>query len=550
MYSSSSMKRARDFLLFLALGVFGFAWALGPVPVTGLPGTGQELADSDTGNGQAWGRGAGRTIIYRMNNQAQYSALTFGIVAGTAPTLAFDGGVNVAGETMSYNSGQSSPANGVAVFTGMAVLQFANGAAFSVPTRFQMTLSRVTGQAIPLVFEGGGVNPGGSVHNVGDVRVTLLFQMQNLSTWGGDNSYRPVLELYDSLPTIFGSDPSTNTGPVMTGVTTGFYYVNAVTGMTLEQHDAHLTAEMNVVKADLGTLKTKVGFIHEDWTLRWNGIQGQVGAVEQTLNNTIRPTLDQVRDQVNQLITMHQGGQGPTNLATKDDVNNAAKGAQEMLMIALGVMPCPADKAPPGFCTNFGSLWKLGNDTTQLRLDTNQILIGLSSATDSLAGKASQSSVDGLNGILIGLSSGLNGLATQGSVTTLSNKVSDLQNAIDEIQATLDNTASQSLDVRAVQVDSGDPKKLRWIVKTTRDGTLVNASLTRFATVRGYSAMSNVMGNAVVTSLGTGLHDVVLSVSKEAPEGVAYLFEAKIVGPSDIVGSALVVTEKKGASPF
>ena len=515
MHSLWSIKGARDLLLVGVLALFGLAWAVGPVPITGLPGGGVELSDSDLGNGQAWGRGSGRQIVYRMNNQSQYTALTFGIAGGTAPSLAFDGNASAAGEIMSFNGGLSNLPAGLATFSGVAGLNVWTGSSYQgviVATRFELRLTRVSnGAPIPLVFDGSGVSPGGDVHNVGDIRVNLLFLMQDPF----NGAMFPALDRYDLLPTPPGPTPP-NAGPVMTGVSTGFYYTLPTSGgMTLEQHDAHLTAEMNIVKADLSTLKTKVGFIHEDWPLRWNGIQGQVQGVQATLDNQIRPTLDQIRNDVAQLLG--QGNGGTSDLAKRSDID----GLKEMLMILWGLGPCPLS---PAECAQV------------------KFIQGLAS-TSELNARA--------DGILIGLNNALAGVATSASVSALSAKVGALEDKIDELQATVDNSAAASLDVRAVQVDSGDPKKLRWLVKTTRDGVLVNASLTRMATVRGYSNMANVMDKATVSSLGTGMHDVVLSISKESPEGVAYLFEATlIIGPSDVVGSALVVTEKKGASPF
>jgi hypothetical protein len=519
MYSSSSLKRARDLLLGLVLGFFGLAWAVGPVPIAGLPGGGLEVSDTDNGNGQAWGRAGGRTIVYRMNNQAQYGSLTFGVASGTNPSLAFDGNASGVGEVMTFNSSLSSLNAGFAVFSGNANINVWNGSfyqSYNVQTRFTMSLTRVSnGSPITLVFDGSGVSPGGNVLNQGDIRVNLRFEMQDIWNTG---AFQPVLDRYDSLPTPPGPTPP-NDGPVMTGVTTGFYYTLLATGMTIEQHDAHLTAEMNIVKGDLGTLKTQLGFIHTDWPLKWGPLLTDVGTIKNTVQFGIPSTLSAIDQKVSQLIS----GGGTSDLAKRQDV----KDLEKTLMILWGLQPCPMS---PSECAQVKFIQNLA---TSSQVDgLNGILIGLNTA---LVGKSSQSSVDDLKGILIGLNS----------------KVTQLEGAIDDINAALDNTASQSLDVRAVQVDSGDPKKLRWIVKTTRDGVLVNASLSRFATVRGYSSMANVLGNATVSSLGTGMHDVVLSISKEAPEGVAYLFEAKlIIGPSDIVGSALVVTEKKGASPF
>ena len=548
MFSIWGFNRIRGTLAVAAMFLCGIALADGPVTVGNVPGGAAVISDTDSGNGQRWGRGGGRTIRYHVNDPGRFSMLKFGVQHGTSPHVAFDNSVTGGtGELLLYNPipTESNLAGGIARWSGNAQVLIADGfgnfISRSAWTRFTIRYTQTNGAPIPLVIDSGGPHPMNAAV-LGDFDVNLLFEM---SLGGPSGPFTPLLDTYDSLATPPGQPPGPNVGPVLSGVTTVFYYTLAETGMTLEDHDAHLTALFDEIKPTLNTLKTQVNFMHDDWTLRWNGIQGQVSDAQNSINNNIndniRPTLSQIQQQVQQLLG--QGNGGTQNLATKQDVTNATQPVMEMLMIALGVMPCPADKAPPNFCNDFGSLKKLGGDTAG-------ILIGLSQANNAINGKASQSSVDG---ILIGLSqahAAINGKSSQQSVDALASRLGGLESAVAELQATLDNTASQSLDVRAVQVDSGDPKKLRWIVKVTRDGALVNASLTRFATVRGYSAMSNVMPNAVITSLGTGLHDVVLSITKDAPEGVAYLFEAKIIGPSDIVGSALMVTEKKGASPF
>ena len=508
-----SIQRARQALAVIAVGLAGFANAEGPVAVSALPGGGGSVvSDTDSGNGQRWGRGGGRTITYHVNNPSTFSSLRFGVVQGTAPSLAFDAAVTPStGEVMSYTPGQSNLAGGMARWTGFANLPTVNGTIANVPTRFTITVSRTNGAAVALAVDPSGPNPMASVLTTGDFRVNLLFEMQDLNAPPG--FYQPVLDYYDNLQfTIPGQPPSTNVGPVMTGVSTGFYYDVLDTGMTIEEHDAHLQALFDSITPKLNNIDGKINFLKTDWDGRIPAIQNEVGEVRNTLNNQVSPTLSQIQQQVAQLLGQ---GNGTGNLATKQDVQSARSELSEMLQILWGLKPCPLSPA----------------ECSQVKFIQNL---------------ATSSQVDG---ILIGLSSAL--APTNANVATVTAKVEALEGKLDELQATLDNTAAASLDVRAVQVDSGDPKKLRWLVKTTRDGVLVNASLTRMATVRGYSNMANVMGNATVHSLGTGMHDVVLTISKDAPEGVAYLFEATlIIGPSDVVGSALVVTEKKGASPF
>jgi hypothetical protein len=548
MFSISSMKRGWAALLGLALFLWGFAYAAGPVNVASLPGGGSVVSDSDTGNGQAWGRAGGRTVQYHVNNPAGFDLLKFGIVNGTVPSLAFDGTVTPStSELMGFTAGASDLNNGIVVFTGAATLNVVTIGTFTnLPTRFTMRFTRASNNApIPVTFDAGGVSPGADVLATGDFKVNLLFEMFNASAWGGNNGYAPVLDLYDSLATPPGAPPSGNTGPVMTGVTTGFYYTEHVAGMSIEEHDAHVTA----LFGGLTDTKTRIQFMYEDWPLRWNGIQGQVQDVSTAINNDLKPTLQQVQSQLTQLI----GGLGGNNagLATKQDTDQIygkVDSVNQILMLIMG-FGCPQG-APPGFCASFKPLPQIG-------VDINSILIGLNNANgklDSAAGKlntlATQSSVDG---ILIGLNNATSGLASQASVNGLDSKVNALSAKIDALQDAIDSTAGNSLDVRAVQIDSSDPKKLRWLVKITRDGTMVNASLTRFMTVRtpGAAILGNVMNNAVVVTLAPGLLDVTMDLVKNVTDGAAYLFEASLTADgATLHGSALNILEKKGASPF
>ena len=535
MHFPFSFKRCRDGIVALALALLGAtAFAEGPVSIANLPGGGGNVVvDTDitegSGLGQRWGRAGGRSITYHVASPATFSALTFSTTQ--APSLQFDGFVTPTpsgAEIMTYSPADSQLGNGVAVWNGAATLSLATGTLANWPTRFTMTVTTASGTPIPLTIGPGGI-PTASVLTTGDFKVNLLFSFRDL---GNPSLYRPALDYYDSLATPPGNPPASNNGPVTTGVSTGFFYTLAVVGMTLEEHDAHVQALFDALNPKINNINDKINFIRQDWVRVQSADEG-IGEVKTTLSNFVLPALNPLpgmNNTINQiaanvlLLLGNSGGTG--NLATKNDVTNAVQPIMEMVMIQLGVMPCPVDKAPPGFCTNFGSLKKLGGDTTD-------ILAKLDSAPT-------------LDGILIGMNNALQGVARQSAVDQ---QIGALSAKVDELQLSVDNMASQSLDVRAVQIDSNDPKKLRWIVKVTRDGVMVNASITRFATVLGNSLV-NALPGAVITTLAPGLYDVVLTIAKNQNDGAAYLFEAKIIGPSDIVGSALLVTEKKGASPF
>jgi len=503
MFTNTNIRRGAAALFALALGFAGAAFADGPVAPGALPG-GVAVADSDSGNGQRWGRAGGRDITFTVNTPAAFGTLSWGVVRATLPNLAFDGNVNTGTpEVMTNVSTPSDYASGRAVFNGLAVLPFANGSSFLVPTRFTLTMRTTSNVPIALGDISGGANPGINALASGPFRANLLFEMQYLPAFGGDNSYRPVLDLYDSLATIPGNLPATNVGPVMTGVQHGFYYTGA--GLTLEEHDQH-------IEDLLAPIGSKITFIRDDWTGRWNGIQGQVQDVNTNINTNIRPTLDQIQSQVQQLLGQ---GNGTGNLATRDDVNNAVNNAknslQGILFVMLGFDACPASQTPPGFCDAFKSMKQLGLATTQIQVSLDGILIGLNRA------------------------------ATQASLDALSAKIDDLQDAID-------GAGSPSLEMVVAPIDSQGSQQRRWIVKISRDGALVGASLTRVSTVRsgkGATAYANVTGNSHVVTLAPGVFEVTVDMIKDVTDGSMYVFEASFsAGGATLQGSALAAPGK------
>src|SRR3954463_13782880 len=96
------------FAAVLALVIPGAAFAVGPVAAGAVPGT-VVVTDTDNGNGQRWGRAGGRDLAFTVNTPAAFSALTWGVVGTTNPSLAFDGAVTAStSEVMSYAPGQST----------------------------------------------------------------------------------------------------------------------------------------------------------------------------------------------------------------------------------------------------------------------------------------------------------------------------------------------------------------------------------------------------------------------------------------------------------
>jgi len=584
MFSISSIKRVRDALIVLAVGLFGFAQADGPVSVANLPGGGGiVVSDTDIteggGLGQRWGRAGGRTITYHVNSPASMSALRFSVIQASTPSTAFDGAVtNGSPENMTFNS---MPAANQARWTGSAILPLAV-APFSVQlaTRFTMTVTTSGGSPIPLAVGPDGIYPAASVLSTGDFKVNLLFEMQDLDL---SQTFHPTLDYYDAQATPAGALPNTNTGPVMTGVSTGFYYALAApTGMTLEEHDAHLTSLFAGVTPKIDNMNGKINFINEDWPLRWNAISADVFDAKTSINNNINgpggvmPTLTQIQSQVGQLLG--QGGNN-NNLATKNDVQQAKDNITGILTIMVGMAPCPVPDAGQAFCDDFKSMRQMGAATNQIQSSLDGILIGLNQPTwlagvqGTLGTLATHNDVSGIliglnqptwlagvqgtlgtlathndvNGILIGLNNALAGAATQSSVNALDTKVTGLSAKIDALQGALDSVGSSQLDMIIGPVDTQGSKQARFIVKVSRDGELVPAVITGVATIRtakGAGAYANVMGNTTIVTLAPGLYDVTINLVKDVSDGSLFVFQASsTLGGGTFFGNAM-------AAPF
>ena len=561
MFSFSSIKWVRDALIVLAVGLVGFAQADGPVSVANLPGGGGSvLSDTDVteggGLGQRWGRAGGRTITYHVNSPASMSALRFSVIQGSTPSTAFDGSVtNGSQENMAFNS---MPSSNQARWTGSALLPLANAPAVQLQTRFTMTVTTAGGSPIPLAVGPDGIYPAASVLSTGDFKVNLLFEMQDLDL---SQTFHPTLDYYDVQATPAGALPNTNTGPVMTGVSTGFYYALAApTGMTLEQHDAHVQALFDVVTPKIDNMNGKINFINTDWPLRWNGIQQQVfdaqNSINGTLQNQIAPTLSQIQSQVQQLVGSFGQGINLSGLATKDDVT----GLKDMLMILWGLAPCPL---PPDQCAQVKFIQNLASQSSvdAVKVDTAGILIGMNNANLGIGTAntgignanskldAAATKLDTLathtdvNGILIGLNNALAGTATQASLNALDGKVNGLSAKIDALQGALDSAGSSQLDMIIGPVDTQGSKQARFIVKVSRDGELVPAVITGVSTIRtakGAGAYANVMGNTTIVTLAPGLYDVTINLVKDVSDGSLYVFQASsTAGGGTLFGNAM-----------
>ncbi|MDH4229296.1 MAG: hypothetical protein OEW11_06045 [Nitrospirota bacterium] len=490
----------------LALGTPGSAAAIGPVTPGSLPG-GVTVTDSDTVSGAQWGRSGGRTITYAVANPAGFAALSWGIVNGTTPEAAFDNaidGLDFAvtprpGERMTFNPAESSLASGVARWTGEAQIQLVAPGVTRVvlPTRFTLT---VTNPA-PLAFMAGGAAPGVDVlaNTPGTFTVNWLFEAKA----PGSTVWEPLLDLFDRLPTGIGAD-----GFAHTSLSSGFYYeLPGGGGLTLETHDANISAQVAAVKNDTGFLKIEA-------------VNRLVGLADD---------LTALRNQVNTLPRDFQFPQIPPDIATRNDVNGASERLSQTLLTLFGIMPCPPEAGPvcdtATFINDLATLDALNAAKTEV-LD----------ATGGLATRA------GLDAARAAVLAAMGDLITQAS----------LDAAKADIVAMLDASNAARLDVRAVEIgESEDGKLRRWLLFTTQQGSPIEASpATALAIVarKGSPATAeDVTPLMRAVPVSTGVLDVTIELPKRLRKTVAFQFDMFAMTPTAAArGSALVGVENDG----
>ena len=551
----SSISRIVVSLLVVLIAIPAFAD--GPVP--SVPGV-TLLSDGDGGNGERWGRAGGRSLVYAVTNPGAFSALSWGVVSGTAPSAAFDGTVNPS-EILTYSETDSSPGIGIARWNGSASLTLINPTRIvTLPTRFTLTVTSPSGP-VPLVFVPGGVSPGFNVLTATPFTANLLFEVQNLSTiggntqGGGDDQWKAILDFFDQRTDTLTGLPPGEGGPVMTGVSTGFYFTASEGGggLDLADHDANVTTRLISIKGDTEFTRLEMG--------RLPGMSSNIVDIKNAVMGL---------------------GNDP-NGATKDDVSGASQQLQQILLILFGLQPCPPEAGP--LCENAKFVKDLSTQVSvdEVRASVQSVLTGLGNIDTQLdaieAGHTNGATKNDLSSaagqlqemllVLFGLApcppdagalctSGkvIKDLSTQASVDGVRDSVGDvlsrlstIDTQLDGIEAAVNSSATPYLDVETTDAEAA-PKQRRWIVKTARDGVLANAQVFRLTAVltssKSPSAAQDVTYLARFTPLGTGLQEVTLELVKDVSEGSAYLFEVRqMVGASTISGSLLVDADKK-----
>jgi hypothetical protein len=154
------------------------------------------------------GGSAGMDIEYSGFDFTDLARLFWGPWDGSSVEVAFDGAVDSAGETLSFDPGSSNLAMGVARWQGTADLTFWNVSdwdTLAVPTRFTIT---ATVGATPLpMTDGASV---GEAASGALVQVTGAFDVNLLAEAYYGSSWIPVVDLFDSVNTPPGHQVITN----------------------------------------------------------------------------------------------------------------------------------------------------------------------------------------------------------------------------------------------------------------------------------------------------------------------------------------------------
>jgi hypothetical protein len=478
--------------VFVLLGAIGSAAAEGPVDPLNLPG-GVAVTDSDPGNGEQWARASGRNFNFAVGDLARFSALGWGIHDGSVPGAAFDNNIDgsrLTTEYLSFNGAESNLANGVARWVGAAeiTLVAAQAGVYELPTRVTLTVTDHVYAPLPLAMVADEVDPGIDIKNdtVGTFNVNLLFEVQYSLAIPAGSMIGPGDDAWYPLLDLFDllDTGVAQDGYAHTQVSTGFYYTLAGPGLTLEQHDQTVHEVLAEIENDTDYLQIEV-------PARLIGIDNRLLTFsEQVLG------VEGAVAAVDAIIRAASANVLPY-LATRDDVRDASRDLgesfSELLLMALGILP-----------------------------------LGGTFPDDIDFGKVP-----------------LSGVAEQNSVDAMQADVEMLQADVDELAAHVMEHFGADLRVEVVEIaDPGNQRYRQWLVKTTRNGSLVDADLIGLLAIRGAAGepptVEELSALADVRPLTTGLQEVFLEVGQGRDETRAYQFEFSLDGEHPAEGSALV----------
>ncbi|HUQ87390.1 MAG TPA: hypothetical protein VM096_07525 [Vicinamibacterales bacterium] len=470
-----------------------------------------QVNDTDSGSGERWGRAGGRNLTFSVGDTSAMATLFWG--ATQAPSAAFDNNVN-AGEVMIFDP-SSNLGGGIARWTGTATLPLFNGSSVAVPTRFTLTTSAA------LSNNAGGATPGLNVKSVNGFTANLLFEAQVVPGLVGTvGQWVPMLEFYDAQQTPTGN-PQGTTGPVLTSFNRGFFYTNANTGMTVDQHDLNEIARFTTLQGTANQIKDGTEFLR----IEVPGRLGPIGSDVATIKSNVQQLLQ------------NPPGQIPQDIAKRSDVQSAKEDINEILMILIGLKPCPLS---PEDCAGLTFMPQVAKQTSADQIQQK---------VDTLA---TQASVDQVR-------QALNGLATGVDIETLvqlvmaesaRDSVNDLKQMLADMRAVLEQKKTARLQVQVVELTEADPAhRRRWLLRTSIHGAAASADLSKLVAItvdkKKPTTTTDVTTMAAVSQLMPGLMEVVLDVSKPNLTDVAFQFKVAHIDGSETMHATTLVGDVK-----
>ncbi len=258
-----------------------FAQLVGPKSAAEL---GITVGDSNPGSSREMGFSGGKIITYSNIDTTGYSGFQWGLAADGAK-LSLDGPFTGAdGETLVFRSDLSNLAQGVAVWSGISpIVNFTGSGSIvvEVETRLRLTVTTIGGGApVPFNALGPRVDIFGDLLAGFEVRFETLAQKNGLTnvdpqcvvgTDASFPSFGPMLEVFDCA-----TDASQDS-QAFTSVFTGFFVEHPDQTVDL----APVLNALSAAEAKLdGIDSTGLGFVIEDWPLRWGGLSQDIGQLK------------------------------------------------------------------------------------------------------------------------------------------------------------------------------------------------------------------------------------------------------------------------------
>ncbi len=300
-------------VVLMLVGMIPSVMALeGPV---NSPLLGVSVSDTDPGdldNKEQWGRVGGRTFGFTVYQASEYDQLKW---RPLDVGIAFDGAINAALETLSYNS----IVDGKAVWVGQTQVEVLNEftqtyQSRTVNTEFRLTVRDASDSLVSFALMDGiptvdlkALTPNAADEVLFTATLEMRAQMPSYDSITGICPYSspepiagdfyPALNVYDCLHT----NPNL-VRPAITMFDAGFFYEIEIPSFGLAEHDAHMEDLVGGVQTSVDVIYGWIDFLYNDWPGRISNINDNLASIGGTLN-TVFTTLSNQEVTLNNVFT-------------------------------------------------------------------------------------------------------------------------------------------------------------------------------------------------------------------------------------------------------